>query len=229
MMKICNKLMSLILAIATISGCTALSSNAQEKQPTKTVKADGAHTTTTTGLLTRGDKLQSALVGAGIASVADGASYYMDVQEAKLRQRLQGTGVNVVRNGNYITLNLPGNIAFDSSSAELNQQFLGVLDSVAAVLTQYDKTLVEIAGHTDDSGSLLLNKEMSERRAAVVAEYLSDHGINYKRSIVVGDGFAHPIASNATAVGRRQNRRIEITIVPNESRGIDSSAIVSRR
>ncbi|HEX2586111.1 MAG TPA: OmpA family protein [Steroidobacteraceae bacterium] len=208
------------LLLFALTACSTVNPYTQEQQTSKAAKGAGigAAVGAVAGLLTHGDKLQNALIGAGIGSIAGGgAGYYMDVQEAKLRQRLQGTGVSVTRNGNDITLNLPGNITFESNSADLNQQFFAVLDSVALVLKEYDKTVVEVAGHTDNTGSVQLNQGLSERRASTVANYLSGRGLNSKRFIIVGDGAAHPVASNATAQGRQQNRRVELTIVPNEA------------
>jgi len=219
-MKSQSKLLSVSILLLSLAACTTVNPYTEQKQTSKAAKGAGigAAVGAVAGLLTHGDKLQNALIGAGIGSIAGGgAGYYMDVQEAKLRQQLQGTGVSVTRDGNNITLNLPGNITFASNSADLNQQFFGVLDSVAVVLKEYDKTVVEVAGHTDNTGSAQLNKGLSERRASTVANYLSGRGINSKRFIIVGDGADHPIASNATAQGRQQNRRVELTIVPNES------------
>src|SRR5947207_7913815 len=221
-MKSANKSIWTFIAFVIVAGCTTVNPYTDEKQTSKAAKGAGigAAVGAVAGLLTGGDKLQNALIGAGIGSIAGGgAGYYMDVQEAKLRQRLQGTGVSVARNGDQITLNLPGNITFDSNSADLNQQFFAVLDSVAIVLKEYDKTVVEIAGHTDNTGSAQLNQGLSERRASTVANYLSGRGLNEKRFIIVGAGSTHPIASNATAQGRQQNRRVEMTIVPNTTNG----------
>jgi outer membrane protein OmpA-like peptidoglycan-associated protein len=210
---------AIIACVIASVGCTTVNPYTQEKQTSKVTKgaAIGAAVGAAAGLLTKGDKLQNALIGAGVGAIAGGGvGYYMDVQEAKLRQRLEGTGVSVTRNGNEITLNMPGNITFRSNSADLNQQFFGTLDSVALVLKEYDKTAVEVAGHTDNTGSKQLNQGLSQRRASTVANYLEGRGINGKRFIVVGAADKHPIASNATAAGRQQNRRVELTIVPNQ-------------
>ncbi|HTE42606.1 MAG TPA: OmpA family protein, partial [Steroidobacteraceae bacterium] len=178
--------------------------------------AIGAAAGAVVGLLTKGDKLENALIGAGVGAIAGGGiGYYMDVQETKLRQRLEGTGVSVTRNGNNITLNMPGSITFASNSSDLNQQFFAVLDSVGLVLKEYDKSVVEVAGHTDSTGSKQLNQSLSERRASTVSNYLAGRGLNGKRFIVVGAADDHPVASNATPDGRQQNRRVELTIVPN--------------
>ncbi|MBC7982976.1 MAG: OmpA family protein [Candidatus Obscuribacterales bacterium] len=178
----------------------------------------GAAVGAAAGLLTKGDKLENALIGAGIGAIAGGGvGYYMDVQETKLRQKLEGTGVSVTRAGDNITLNLPGNVTFASNSADLNSRFFEVLDSVGLVLKEYDKTVVEVAGHTDNTGTKQLNQGLSERRAGTVANYLSGRGIKSQRFITVGAADTHPIASNATAEGKQQNRRVEITIVPNRA------------
>jgi outer membrane protein OmpA-like peptidoglycan-associated protein len=207
-----------VLLAWVVSACSTVDPYTQEKKTGNATKgaAIGAGVGAIAGLLTKGDKLNNALIGAGIGAVAGGGiGYYMDVQEAKLRQKLAGTGVSVTRVGNNITLNMPGNVTFATNSADLNQQFFPVLDSVAIVLKEYDKTMVEVAGHTDSSGTKQLNQSLSERRASTVANYLTSRGTNAKRFIVVGAADSHPIASNATTQGKQQNRRVELTIVPN--------------
>jgi outer membrane protein OmpA-like peptidoglycan-associated protein len=207
-----------VAAVLAASSCTTVNPYTQEKETSKVVKggAIGAGVGAVAGLLTKGDKLNNALIGAGIGALAGGGvGYYMDVQEAKLRQKLQGTGVSVTRNGDHITLNMPGNVTFASNSADLNQQFFPVLDSVALVLKEYDKSVIEVAGHTDNTGGKALNQGLSERRATTVANYLTSRGTSGKRFITVGAADTHPIASNATTEGRQQNRRVELTIVPN--------------
>jgi outer membrane protein OmpA-like peptidoglycan-associated protein len=170
------------------------------------------------GMLTGGDARQhrkNALIGAGIGALAGGAAgNYMDRQEGKLRTQLQGTGVSVVRNGNDITLKMPGNITFNTDSAELQSNFYKVLSSVTLVLKQYDKTIVEIAGHTDNTGSSTYNQALSERRANSVAQYLESQGVDSQRVMAVGAGEGHPITPNSTPEGRQANRRVELTLEP---------------
>ena len=212
------------LALATLgtvllaSACTTINPYTGEQQTSKAVKgaAIGAGVGIVAGLLTGGNDLRNAAVGAGIGAIAGGSvGAYMDVQEAKLRQKLQGTGVSVSRNGNNITLNMPGSITFASNSADLNAQFYSALDGVDLVLKEYDKTMIEIAGHTDSTGSAALNQSLSERRAQSVGSYLSSKGLPSKRILTVGAGPSHPVASNDIPEGRQQNRRVELTIVPN--------------
>jgi len=138
----------------------------------------------------------------------------MDRQEAKLRERLRGSGVSVTRRGDNIILNMPSNITFDTDRADVKPQFFDVLNSVAIVLREFDQTLVDVTGHTDSTGSAAHNLELSERRAGAVAEYLVAQGNNYRRFQVLGMGKSQPIASNATEAGRAENRRVEIQIAP---------------
>jgi outer membrane protein OmpA-like peptidoglycan-associated protein len=200
-----------------IGACSTINPYTQEQQTSKAAKgaAIGAAAGAVVGLLTKGDKLQNALIGAGVGGLAGGGvGYYMDVQEAKLRQKLQGTGVSVTRIGDNITLNLPSGITFASDSADLNAQFFNVLDGVNLVLKEYDKTVIEVAGHTDSTGTDQYNQALSERRAQSVASYLASHGVKSQRLITIGAGESRPLASNDTDQGRSANRRVELTIVP---------------
>eukprot|EP00439_Symbiodinium_sp_Y106_P088748 s1_g1284.t1 len=166
-------------------------------------------------LIGGGDWRKRALIGAGVGALAGGGiGYYMDQQEAKLRQRLQNTGVSVTRVGNDIILNMPGNVTFASGSADINASFYEVLNSVGIVLEEYDKSLVDVYGHTDSDGSAQFNQQLSERRAQSVAAYLQTRGILRDRFFIRGLGESQPIASNATAEGKAQNRRVEIRIAP---------------
>ena len=155
------------------------------------------------------------MIGSAAGALLGGAvGNYMDKQEAKLRQQMAGTGVEVVRKGDNITLDMPGNVTFAFNSADLNSQFHPVLDKVSATLVEYNQTVIEVAGHTDSVGSDTYNQQLSERRAGSVAAYLSRHGVPSARMVTIGAGEAHPVASSDTKEGRAQNRRVEITIVP---------------
>ncbi len=159
--------------------------------------------------------VRHAATSAGVPSLAGGsAGYYMDVQESKLREQLDGSGVGVVRKGDDVTLTLPGSLAFAPDSADLNAAFGTVLDAVAVVLKKYEKTVIEVAGHTDSAGSHAHNQALSERRAAVVAAYLEKRGVQKTRIVAVGAGETRPVASNDTSDGRARNRRVELTLSP---------------
>ncbi len=173
--------------------------------------AAGALIGATTSVKTR----KAALIGAGIGALAGGGvGVYMDNQEAKLRQRLQNSGVSVTRVGDSIVLNMPSNITFDSAESDVKPQFYDTLNSVAVVFQEYDKTLIDVAGHTDSDGSDDFNYDLSRQRAASVARYLTSQQLDRNRFSVDGRGEREPIASNASASGKQQNRRVEITIQP---------------
>jgi outer membrane protein OmpA-like peptidoglycan-associated protein len=201
-----------------LAGCAAMEDMATSPDKEKTRKGAGygAAAGAVIGLLTGGnDKFEAAMIGAAAGALAGGSvGYYMDRQEAKLREQMAGTGVDVVRNGDNITLDIPGGVTFAFDSANLNSQFYPVLDRVASTLGEYNKTVIEVAGHTDSVGSASYNQQLSEKRADSVAAYLGSRGIDRARMVTIGAGKDHPVASNSTEDGRAQNRRVEITIVP---------------
>src|SRR6188768_3207944 len=205
-------------AAVVLAGCEATDSFAHDPEKAKTRRGAGygAAAGAVVGLLTAGSNpFKSATIGAAAGALVGGAvGNYMDKQEAKLRQQMAGTGVEVVRQGDNITLDMPGNVTFAFNSSDLNAQFYPVLDKVAETLKEYDKSVVEVAGHTDSVGSDAYNQTLSERRANSVADYLSGHGMTRTRMVTIGAGEGHPVASNDTEEGRAENRRVEITIVP---------------
>jgi outer membrane protein OmpA-like peptidoglycan-associated protein len=173
--------------------------------------AAGALLGATTSLNTR----KAALIGAGIGAIGGGGvGVYMDNQEAQLRKRLASSGVSVTRVGDRIVLNMPSNVTFDSDQAAIKPQFYDTLNSVALVFNEYDKTLIDVVGHTDSSGADDYNYDLSRRRASSVAQYFTSQRINPDRFNVEGRGEREPIASNDSEPGKSQNRRVEITIVP---------------
>jgi outer membrane protein OmpA-like peptidoglycan-associated protein len=158
---------------------------------------------------------RNALIGAGIGALAGAAiGNYMDEEEAELRRRLRAAGVSVTRRGDRIILNMASDVTFDTDSDRVKPQFYQVLAAVGEVLTHYNRTTIEVAGHTDSTGSAEHNMDLSQRRAESVARVLEDSGVIPPRMYVEGFGEKHPIASNASAAGRSKNRRVEIQIIP---------------
>ena len=149
------------------------------------------------------------LAGAGIG-------YYMDRQEAKLRETLRGSGVRVERDGDNINLIMPGNITFVTASHDLNSDFFEVLDSIYLVLQEFNQTIIVVAGHTDSRGTNEYNQGLSERRANSVSSYLMGKGLIEARIEAVGFGELHPIADNASSEGQALNRRVELSLLPLE-------------
>jgi len=160
-------------------------------------------------------KRKNVLLAAGLGALAGGAvGNYMDRQEAKLRTQLQNTGVSVTRVGDTIILNMPGNVTFATNSSDVSADFYAVLDSVALVINEFEKTYVDVVGHTDSTGSQEYNQQLSVARAGSVARYLESQKVLPERILTTGMGPNDPIADNDTAEGRALNRRVEIKLTP---------------
>ena len=208
-------------ASLALSACTTYDPYTREEKTSKATKGAifgalggavvGALTNTSSGK----QAARNAMIGAGIGALAGGGvGVYMDRQEAKLRARLDETGVSVTRVGDSILLNMPGNVTFATDSANINSSFYNVLDDVALVLNEFNKTYVNVDGHTDSTGSDQYNLDLSNQRASSVASYLASEQVMPQRLIVNGYGENRPIANNNTPSGRQQNRRVEIQISP---------------
>ena len=209
-----------IVTIATgltimLGGCETLDAYTQEAKISNATKGAliGAAAGAVVGLASGDDAVerrQRALIGAGVGALAGGAiGYYMDRQEAELRAELAGTGVSVTRIGDNITLNMPGNVTFGTNSSDLNAAFFNVLKSVSKVFAEYGQTVVEVAGHTDSSGSNAYNQGLSERRAVpAVAGHQRPTSDNDRPEQNM------PVADNSSNIGKQTNRRVEITMVP---------------
>lgn len=214
-----KKIFALIGIVSILSACATVNPYTGEAQTSKAVwgTAIGAATGAATGALVAKNSGAGALVGglAG-AAIGGGTGYYLDVQEAELRQELASTGVSVVRDGDSIRLIMPGNITFKTDSADINAGFYATLNSVAKVLNKYDNSTVMVLGYTDSTGTAEYNQTLSKQRANAVAAYLEGQGVKASRFEVMGLASSNPIASNATAEGRQQNRRVEIKIIPNK-------------
>ena len=112
---------------------------------------------------------------------------------------------------------MPGNLTFETNSANIQSQFYSVLNSVTLVFNEFKNTNITVSGHTDDVGSESYNQELSVKRARSVVDYFIGRNIDPSRMRAVGYGESAPLVSNETAAGRAQNRRVEIEITPVES------------
>ncbi|TDQ67272.1 outer membrane protein OmpA-like peptidoglycan-associated protein [Maritalea mobilis] len=210
-----KELLLATVAAFSLSACTTTGWNSNAVKGGAGGAAAGAVAGLVYASVANKDARTAALVGAGLGALT-GASVgaYMDRQEAELRNSLANTGVTVTRQGDQIILNMPSNVTFRTDQSNVEPQFYETLNSVAAVLQKYPKTLVDVYGHTDSTGSDQYNLELSNRRAMSVANYVSGRGVDPRRVYVTGYGESQPIASNATESGRAQNRRVEIQISP---------------
>lgn len=209
---------ALLAAAVALSGC-AIDPYTGEQKASNTGKGAGigAVSGAVVGAATssKKDREKGAIIGAVAgAAIGSGVGYYMDTQEKKLRQQLEGSGVRVQRTGDTIKLIMPGNITFAVSSEQIAPNFYDVLNDVALVLREFNKTVIDIKGYTDSTGSFEYNQQLSERRAESVGRYLTNQQIAAGRIRTAGYGPRYPVADNNTEAGRAQNRRVEIDLVP---------------
>ena len=215
-----NKLAITILLAFALTACTTINPYTGDTQTSKATTGAmiGVGVGVLAGIISGDDsreRRKRALIGAGIGAIAGGGvGYYMDVQEAKLRQELADTGIIFERQGNNIVMAMPGNVTFDVNKANIKGQFYPVLDRLIKILKERNQTLIEVAGHTDNTGSDAINLPLSRDRASSVANYMASKGIVRSRLAELGLGSAHPIADNTTEANRQMNRRVEITLVP---------------
>jgi outer membrane protein OmpA-like peptidoglycan-associated protein len=173
--------------------------------------AAGALTNTSKG----NKSAQNAMIGAGIGALAGAAvGGYMDQQETKLRAKLAGTGVSVTRAGDRIILNMPSDITFDLNRADLKSDFYPVLGSVKDVIKEFNKTVVNVEGHTDTLGAPDYNQNLSQQRANNVASYLTNQGVMAQRLIVQGYGESRLKVATPDNKNEPRNRRVEIQLSP---------------
>ena len=211
----------LALLASSCASYTGQTNDPNDPNRTRNNALIGAGNGAVAGLLSGSDateRRQRALVGAGVGGRAGGAiGAYQDRQEAELRRQTAGTGIDVTRDGEVIKLNLPDGVTFDFNRTELKPQFYPALNNVAATLREYNQTMVEVSGHTDNVGSEAVNQRISEQRAQNVASYLIGQGLQRERFEVAGYNYRHPVADNSTEQGRALNRRVEIRLIPLQS------------
>lgn len=215
-MKNTNKIIASFLLGVSLVGCTSSpflnETGSVNKKTTGT--AGGAAAGALIGQLI-GKDTKGTLIGAGIGALAGlGWGAYRDNQERELREKLKNTEVEVNREGDHLNLYLPGGVTFATNSANIASSFYNPLNSIASVLIQYPETRVIVNGYTDNTGAPSYNLDLSQRRAASVRDYLVSQGVASYRVTSIGHGIDNPRATNSTAAGRAENRRVEIQILP---------------
>lgn len=195
-------------SVVAMGGCTTDPYTGEKKVSNAAVGAT-AGAIVGAAVSSKDDRKKGAAIGAALGG---GAGYYFDHQEKLLREKLQGTGVSVTRTESGIHLNMPGNITFATDKYDILPSFHDVLDSVALVFEEYEKTSIKVTGYTDSTGSFEYNQALSEKRAASVSNHFASKGVSKGRLHSYGNGPRNPIASNDTKAGRAQNRRVELDI-----------------
>jgi len=209
----------LFLVAVTLWGCAAPANNTQKGALYGT--GIGAAVGAGLGQVIGGDT-KSTLVGAGIGAALGGVAggsigRYMDNQEAALQQQFAASdAANIQRNADVLAVTFKSDMLFDVNSATLKAGASTEINRVSQVLVQYPQTNVQIAGHTDSSGSETYNQALSERRATSVQNALMQQGVDSMRLQTIGFGEGQPIADNSTEAGRQLNRRVIVTIAPQQ-------------
>lgn len=213
------KTLGMFSVVALLAACTTTDPYTGEEKTSSTAKGAGAGAVlgavVGAASASSSDRKKGAVAGAVAGgAIGAGVGNYMDRQEAALREQLQGSGVQVRREGDIIELIMPGNITFGTDRSEIRSDFYNVLDSVATVLKEFDQTAIKVSGHTDSTGATTYNQTLSEERANSVSGYLINRSIARGRVQAVGYGERYPIVSNDTEAGRQANRRVELELIP---------------
>jgi outer membrane protein OmpA-like peptidoglycan-associated protein len=216
-MKIVKLLSVFFVSVLTLSACQTYDAYTGEKKVNRATTYGAVGAVVCAAIGSRKDGLKARQYAAVCGLAAAGVGAYMDAQERKLRQELVGSGVQVERDGDNLRLVMPNNITFGVDEARLNSSIYGTLNSVVKVLNEFKETALLVTGHTDSSGADSYNQQLSEKRADSVASYLLSKDVSSNRVRAVGYGETQPIASNSTAAGRAENRRVELLIEPRQS------------
>ena len=210
----------LVVATLLVAGCAA-PQNKQE-QGTRTGVVAGAALGALLGQVIGGDT-GATLLGAGIGAAVGGVAgnvvgKKMDEQEAAMRRELAAVeAANIQRNADVLAITFKSDYLFAVGSANMNAGAAAEVARVRSVLSQYPDTTIQVAGHTDNTGSEQLNQDLSERRAESVKNALIGQNVHPSRISTIGFGESAPVADNSSESGRQLNRRVVITIKPNNA------------
>ena len=159
-----------------------------------------------------GKVVKAAIIGAGLGALA---GTLLDRQEADLRRDLDNCDVQITNAGDRLIVTLPQDILFATDSVEVRADLRRDLQTFAGNLRAYPKSTLSIIGHTDNVSDAGYNSDLSNRRAYSVESVLLAAGKSRSRIQAWRRGEEAPLATNLTAEGRAQNRRVEVVIVPN--------------
>ena len=203
-----------------LSGCSSMSNLAKDAL---IGTGSGAAVGAGVGALIGKDG-KSAAIGAAIGTAVGATAgaiigKKMDKKAEELAA-LEAATVETVEDANgleAIKVTFDSGILFATNKANLSDASKNNLSKFAAQMVDLPETDITIYGHTDNTGTAAVNEKLSLQRAQSVADYLKVCGINGSRMTVEGKSFNEPVASNDTAEGRAQNRRVEVYITANEN------------
>lgn len=200
-----------LVGTMALAGCTNPDGT---RNNTATGTAVGAVVGGLIGRSASNNKTKGTLIGAAAgAAVGNLVGRDLDRQAAELRQSLD-RDVMIVNTGNQLIVTLPEAITFDIDSTAVRYGIQDDLAALARSMNDYPNSRIEVVGHTDSTGDAAYNQDLSERRAYAVRRILISNGVAASRIYATGMGEMQPVASNSTAAGRQQNRRVEVFITP---------------
>ncbi|GAB60589.1 OmpA family protein [Rheinheimera nanhaiensis] len=203
-------IVSLLSASLVMAGCAS-----NEYSNTTKGAAIGAVVGAVAGKATGNHKDKRLVIGAAVGALAGAAvGSYMDKQEKALKEELSGSGVKVIREGDKLRLDIPAQLTFEINRSDIRSNLYPVFNDIAKVLREYEKTMLVVAGHTDDTGPYQYNMNLSQQRADSVKQYLIAQNVQAIRIETQGYGPNYPIVPNTSETNRAQNRRVEIHIEP---------------
>lgn len=212
---------ALVASALTLGACTEPgmigAQPGDPNQKTKNGALIGAASGAVIGALSKGDgnRADGALAGALVGgAIGAGVGYSLDRQEAELRQQMN-SNVVITNTGDRLIVTLPNNLLFATDSSTVTPTLQSDLRALAQNVQVYANSTLQIVGHTDSDGDAAYNQSLSESRARSVANVLINNGVPTSRIQTFGRGESQPVASNLTAAGKAQNRRVEIVILPN--------------
>ncbi len=219
-MTFSKPLLLLSAAALALAACTSPDVPTDDpRQRTKEGAVTGALIGGLLGALSSGDggeqrrgALAGAVLGAGVGAAI---GYNLDQQAAELQNDFGDDRIRIINNGDHLIVRMPDDILFEIDSSYVRPALRSDLGVLAASLQKYPGSTVQVAGHTDNTGTAAYNQDLSERRADAVADVLIGGGVSAGRIDSFGLGEDRPIATNLTPEGRAQNRRVDITIRPN--------------
>lgn len=212
------KTTALLLTFGLVVGCNA-TKNANKSQKGAVIGAAGG--AVVGGVIGnnvgKGNTVLGAIIGAAVGGAAGGyIGSRMDRQAERIEEEIPGAEVTRVGEGINVTFNEDAGVYFDTNKDNVKGASAETLNKLAEILKEYPKTDVLVEGHTDSAGSEEYNWDLSQRRAASVSAYLVNRGIANSRLTTKWYGETQPKATNETAEGKAQNRRVELAIIASE-------------
>ncbi|MEX1184160.1 MAG: OmpA family protein [Gemmatimonadota bacterium] len=202
---------AVVAIVALLTGCSGLS---QTQRGAVIGSAAGGAVGAAIGSAT-GSTSRGAIIGAAVGGVAGAViGRQMDQQREELAAELEGAEVE--RYGEGLLITFDSGLLYDFDSDVVKGAARANLTDLSVSLREYPETEVLIVGHTDATGSDSYNMGLSQRRADAARSFLVSQGVASMRIRTEGRGEAEPVASNDTAAGQSQNRRVEVAIFASE-------------